>query len=431
MSLLDWLSEQWNNWGNKVNGPTLNGTYAGTPIPKGFFASPTDARKSDGPTTQFASNAYAPHERYSDSRDTYYTKQQTAGPQMDQSPQGMSYEDILSMINSLGASGSFNMKAAQADLNKAYSPAFDALNKLRGDNKKQNKADIRQVLGIYNMLSGDYTKTAGKTGKRYDAQSKKTSGDYSGAAADINSRYDKQIADLTAQLTKLGQTQTLDSEISKLNEQRNLALNNVTQSGTRAKTSYGQQKNAIMDYFTTGATGAKLQGADKAAELKNNLAKALAALDNNQMQLEQSRAGDLAKAQSSWAATVNDGRQAQLDALFKLANLQRDDALAQYKMGQPQQQDTSKMNLMNKAAYYLSGTGVDPSNAVRYNQMFQDMVLSNGDLVNGNFTPGGQTSPIKMTVSRAMQIASDYANSKGLPAGDAKILRDMVIASYQ
>jgi len=349
-------------------------------------------------------------------------------PMYQQNSQPTIDDQIAQLIAQMGSAPGVDMKSIQSSVNGAYSPAFAAIDKLRGANKKQNAKDVGDVLNIYKMLSGDYTKTAGSTAGRYDKQIAKTGGDYSKSTQDTNARYDQEIADMTKQLTALGQTQLIDSEAAKINKQRNQVLDNLTQSGNTSKDSYSHQKQAITDFFNAGSVGAGLQGADQASRLKMALQKALMGLDQNQMQLEQSRAGDVSKAYSSARSASNDNVYKQIQSLLGLKSSQRQDAQAAYDMSKPAAGAYKNTdNVYGRANNYLDSVGASPT----AKQLFQDFVQSDGSLVNqGLYNPQtGRNDPI--TVPNAVKLAQNYARDHHLSSQDAALLISTAMQAYK
>lgn len=424
--------------------PTPNGNPMMTDYPNGwggttrvdtYSPEARAAQAQDGfqkPQLKFPAGAYSPGQHKSDAREMYYNGTPAGAPEVPTQNEDDQLGNLIAqLIQGFGSNGGVDMNSVKSDVNKAYDPAFASIDKLRGMNKSQNASDIKDVLGIYKMLSGDYKNTAKGTGQRYNKQADTSRGQYDQSSADVNGRFDQQIADMTAQLTKLGQTQLIDSETAKINKQRDGILNNLTQGKQMTGSSYSRQSQSMQDFFNAGAVGAGLQGADKAAELKMALQKALMGLDQNQMTLEQARAGDITKSYNSSVSAKNTTLQDQVDALLKLKGSNRDDALAAYKMQQDNSQQPKTIdNVYGRASSFINNSVSDPNMAAEANRIFQDFTASNDELINGQYidaTGRGQS----INATRARQLATQYAQNNGLTPQQAQLLILTVQNSYK
>ena len=253
------------------------------------------------PATSYAGSQYDPN---SAAAGNNYHKQDTrprvaptavsptTQPAAGEDPLGI-YDTLLKMALA-GSSAQYDIKGATRGVNAAYDPQFAYLDKLAASKRaaeKQNEADI---TGIFGMQAKETKKHSQNTTAQYLKQIGATQAQIDQRKAGANSQADQRIAEMTAELTKLGQDNLIADRKQQILNQRDQTLERIGAQGQSLLDNIGQMKGANQDWYNEAQDVGTSQRNVGIRDQKSLLVSAL-------MNIDQSRAGllsDRAKALS-------------------------------------------------------------------------------------------------------------------------------------
>ena len=301
------------------------------------------------------------------------------------------YDQLLKAALAIG-SGDGGAGAAINTIRHSYDPTIKNYDVLKATNTKHSKADQAVLNTMYNQLQASYGAKGKEVGSRYAASKTATDAGYGKQIAGTNSRYDAEIAQVTADLTRLHQEASVGGAVSKINARRQQALDNLTGDQSRADTTNTNYGNINQDWYSSGGQVARTTGHEKVAGSIQHLSDLLGQIDLAKANTMQQRDSAVGSAQMSAAGRKANASAQQFQALMNLANLQRNDALGASKIGSAdlgRLQTTSQLGGNAGLTAGLKMGGMSDAKIAIYSKAVRDLYNSDGNLLNGQHDENG------------------------------------------
>lgn len=252
------------------------------------FPSTTYAGTQYDPNSAAAGNNY--HKQDTKARPVPLPTPTTDKPAAGEDPLGI-YDTLLKMALA-GSSAQYDVKGATRGVNAAYDPQFAYLDKLAASKRAAEKQNEKDITGIFGMQATETKKHSQNTVAQYLKQIGATQSQIDQRKAGANSQADQRIAEMTAELTKLGQDNLIADRKQQILNQRDQTLERIGAQGQSLLDNISQMKGANQDWYNEAQDVGTSQRNVGIRDQKSLLVNAL-------MQIDQSRAGllsDRAKA---------------------------------------------------------------------------------------------------------------------------------------